>query len=178
MSLKTWHMIGLFLTLILGPLLHFTYSWSGQQHFVALFSPVNESVWEHQKLLAMPFFLFTVIEYAVYGKFLPNFFAVKLVALLLGIFTIAGLFYSYSGILGTNYLPLDIGTFFAGVIVAYLFSLYSFRKGFFLKGTFPTLAGPLFLLLLVIFFLFTFYPPKLGLFYDSVSGTYGIKRSV
>jgi hypothetical protein len=41
-----------------GVFLHFTFELSGKNYFVALFSPVNESIWEHLKLLFFPF-LFT-----------------------------------------------------------------------------------------------------------------------
>ena len=36
---------------ILGVLLHFTYEWSDDNRIVGLFSAVNESTWEHLKLL-------------------------------------------------------------------------------------------------------------------------------
>ena len=36
---------------LLGTLLHFTYRWSGRNPLIA---PVNESVWEHMKLLFFP----------------------------------------------------------------------------------------------------------------------------
>jgi Family of unknown function (DUF6512) len=36
---------------IAGTLQHFVYGWSGQNALVGLVSPVNESVWEHTKLL-------------------------------------------------------------------------------------------------------------------------------
>ena len=42
---------GIIFTLATGTLLHFTYEWSGENPFVALYSPVSESVWEHLKLL-------------------------------------------------------------------------------------------------------------------------------
>ena len=40
----------------LGTLNHFLYFLSGQSPIVALFCPVNESVWEHLKLLYFPFY--------------------------------------------------------------------------------------------------------------------------
>jgi hypothetical protein len=39
---------------IAGTLLHFVYGWSGQNALAGLVSPVNESVWEHTKLLVVP----------------------------------------------------------------------------------------------------------------------------
>lgn len=43
---------------LLGTLLHFTYRWSGRNPLIGLIAPVNESVWEHMKLLFFPMLLF------------------------------------------------------------------------------------------------------------------------
>ena len=59
--------------MILGTLLHFTYEWSGNNTFVAAFSAVNESTWEHLKLLFYPMFLTTIIGYFYLGKTSPQF---------------------------------------------------------------------------------------------------------
>ena len=59
---------GILFTLIIGTLLHFTYEWSGENPFVALYSPVNESVWEHLKLLFFPVLLYTFFEIIVLYK--------------------------------------------------------------------------------------------------------------
>ena len=47
----------------LGTLNHFLYFLSGQSPIVALFCPVNESVWEHLKLLYFPFLFVSIWEY-------------------------------------------------------------------------------------------------------------------
>ena len=36
-------------TLMIGTLSHFFYQWSGENFFVGLLSPVNETIWEHLK---------------------------------------------------------------------------------------------------------------------------------
>lgn len=48
---------------ILGVLLHFTYEWSNDNPAVGLFSAVNESTWEHLKLIFFPMLLLTMIEF-------------------------------------------------------------------------------------------------------------------
>ena len=62
---RTWEIIGLFWTLAAGNLLHFVYDWTGSSVAAALFSAVNESTWEHMKLLAVPWILFSLVEYIV-----------------------------------------------------------------------------------------------------------------
>ena len=49
-------------TVLLGSLLHFVYGWSGSNVFAAGFSAVNESTWEHMKLLFFPVFLLTLLQ--------------------------------------------------------------------------------------------------------------------
>ena len=60
-SLKRLSVIGVFFVLLAGTLAHFLYDLSGENAFVGLFVPVNESVWEHMKLLFVPLFLFTIV---------------------------------------------------------------------------------------------------------------------
>lgn len=57
---RTWEIIGLLWTLAAGNLLHFVYDWTGKSVAAALFSAVNESTWEHMKLLAVPWILFSL----------------------------------------------------------------------------------------------------------------------
>ena len=38
----------------LGTLLHFVYDWSWQNQIIGAFSAVNESTWEHLKLIFFP----------------------------------------------------------------------------------------------------------------------------
>ena len=59
-------------------------------------------------------------------------------------------------------------------MAAYSASLYGFRHGFYLNGVYPALAGPLLLVILLLFFLFTFYPPKIPLFRDVATGRFGV----
>lgn len=50
-KIKKYQIISSIFVCILGTLLHFTYKVFGENSFVASFSAVNESVWEHLKLL-------------------------------------------------------------------------------------------------------------------------------
>ena len=46
-----YEFISTIIIIILGVLLHFAYEWSGNNNIVGLVTPVNESVWEHMKIL-------------------------------------------------------------------------------------------------------------------------------
>lgn len=84
MKIRSWEILGVFFTIIVGTLLHFTYDWTGQSALVGLFSAVNESTWEHLKLLFVPFFIWTIIEYFAFGEHKKTFSQQRPYQLLLG----------------------------------------------------------------------------------------------
>lgn len=176
MKLKKYHIIGFIFTVILGSLLHFTYEFFNENIIVGYFSAVNESTWEHLKLLITPVIIFSIFEYFVYGKNLENFILTKAMSILIGMFTIIASFYTYTGILGSNYLILDIGTFILGTIVAYYFSYKVLQSNLF-YGEKSNYIG-IFIIFLLIFSMiyFTTNPPKINLFLDPVTNSYGIKK--
>lgn len=61
MNLKKWQIIVIIFCLILGTFLHFTYELSNFNPVIGLFSAVNESVWEHLKLLVFPMTLMSIV---------------------------------------------------------------------------------------------------------------------
>ena len=95
-------------TMILGTLNHFLYDWSGKNPVIALFTPVNESVWEHMKLLFFPFLLLSLIEYIIRRPDSSRFFGSRLFAVWCGMFSIIVLFYGYSGAIGKSFVLIDI----------------------------------------------------------------------
>lgn len=168
------HIIGFIFTFIIGSLLHFTYKFFDQNIIIGYFSPVNESTWEHLKLLITPVIIFSLFEYFMYGKDLDNFIIVKALSILLGMFTIVASFYTYTGILGNNYLLLDIATFILGVFVTYYFSYRMLQTNFLYKENSNYIG--IFIIFLIVFFMmyFTINPPKINLFLDPITNTYGI----
>lgn len=127
---KTYQILFPILTIILGTILHFTYQLSNENLIVGFFSPINESTWEHLKMLISPMILFSIIEYFLYGKNIQNFFSVRALSILIGMFLITSLFYTYTGIFGNNYLIVDILIFVLSVIISYYFSYKFFNKNF------------------------------------------------
>lgn len=59
-TLRRYTVIGILFVMLTGTLAHFLYDWSGKHAVVGLFSPVNESVWEHMKLLFFPMLLYSL----------------------------------------------------------------------------------------------------------------------
>jgi len=118
--------------------------------------------------------IFSLFEYFMYGKDLDNFIIVKALSILLGMFTIVASFYTYTGILGNNYLLLDIATFILGVFVTYYFSYRMLQTNFLYKENSNYIG--IFIIFLIVFFMmyFTINPPKINLFLDPITNTYGI----
>jgi hypothetical protein len=171
LSLKSIETIGTFFVFILGSFLHFTYELSGNNQFVALFSAVNESVWEHTKLLLLPILIFGIVEY-YYRKDLHGVLTAKLFDLLTAIAFIIVLFYTYTGAFGIESLVIDIALFFgAAALGKYVsFIILTSRKPL----NFSALAAGLAILFLIAFYIAaTFNPPRIPLFEDKTTQTYG-----
>lgn len=154
--------IGFFAVCLAGVLLHFTYGWTNQNYIVGLFSPVNESIWEHMKLIYFPMLIFFMIEYVFLYRSMPRLFRADIIGILTGTLLIPVIFYTSLGILGAHYLALDILIF----IICAAVGFYARGRSLLLPGrkkyTFfyflCTLA------LGVCFLIFTYYPPSISLF--------------
>lgn len=170
-SIRVFQIISAILVAILGTLLHFTYEWSNNNVFVGLFSAVNESTFEHLKLLFFPMLITIIIGYFYIGKDIPNFICAKTIAILSAISSTIILFYTYTGILGYNLATLNIILFYISVIVgefvAYKIMLSNFTCN-------KKIAILILVVLMFLFIFFTFNPPKIGLFLDPITKTYGI----
>ncbi|MBO5938752.1 MAG: hypothetical protein J6Q82_04545 [Clostridia bacterium] len=171
-SIGLWNLIGFAVTSLSGTLLHFLYEWTGKAVFVAPFSGVNESTWEHMKLLFFPMFIFAIIQ-SFFFKDREEFWCVKLKGTLLGLVLIPVLFYTYNGVIGSSPDWINIAIFFISAAIAYIYETRQFNN----KTTFckkPTLAITVLCVIAVLFVIFTFATPEIGIFKDPMTGTYGI----
>lgn len=161
-TLKRFCIIGAGITIILGVLFHFVYDWTGGNFLVGLFVPVNESTWEHMKLIYFPMLLVTLVV----GKFLEEKYPCIYDAMFLGTFAglalIPILFYTYSGILGFNVDWLNIAVYVISVLFAYLV-VYLVASSCEKKRN-SKLIRLVYYTFLLAFMVFTVYPPQLGLF--------------
>ena len=172
-----WQMSGFIFTSALGTFLHFLFDLTGGSVAAALVSAVNESIWEHMKLLFYPMLLFDVIEYRFWGKDAPNFWCVKLKGALLGLALIPTLFYTYSGILGMTADWFNIAIFFIAAAAAYYLETRLFLQQ---KPCRPgnRISIGVFILIALTFTVFTFLTPQIPFFRDPLTGTYGLPRGI
>ena len=169
--IKKYQIISIVFTFILGTLLHFAFNLSGQNIIIALFSSINESVWEHLKLVFFPMVITTIIGAFYFNKNVPNFLCSKTIGLLTSMcFTII-FFYTYTGVLGNNIAFIDISSFF----IATLLGEYVGYKLIMSKFNCNNKVSIIVLLALFISFLvFTYFTPNIGIFKDPITGQYGI----
>ena len=149
------------ITITVGILAHSIYEFSGKNPITALIAPVNESVWEHLKILFFPFLLASLTEYYMQRPASAAFFSSHLIGVWTGMLSIIFLFYGYSGIFGRSFVPVDIFLFFIGVITAYYISFKCARKFNKLE---PLTVFLLWIFTILLFFIFTCFPPELPLF--------------
>ena len=166
MTLKTFLSRFLFIS-VLGVLLHFTYEWSGDNPIVALFSAVNESTWEHLKLLFFPMLLLTIIELLFTEKRqLPsNYLFARTIGILSGMAFIVIAFYTLTGVFAKLPDAVNIALYFLGVFLALCIENKINRGNSQNHSAFDAI---ILLTLTIAFFVFTKYPPSIGLFANPV----------
>lgn len=153
---------GILFVSVTGTLAHFVYDWSGQNSLLGFFVPINESIWEHIKLLFFPMLLFTA--YAAYrrDKQYPGLSTALMWGILSGCLLIPTLYYTYTGAFGFHSSVIDIGIFFVSVLATFFVAHYLQKKHSSRLKSF--LPGLLILLLWGACIAFTLVPPPLPLF--------------
>jgi len=176
-KLLTWEIGGFFFIGLIGAALHFTFEMSNFSSMeVAYFSAVNESTWEHLKMVFFPGFLFALIQYTYVRDVVNNYIIAKVVGLFLMPLVIAVGWYIYAPILGRSYFPADLFLFYLAVFVGQVVS-YKLLSRPPLEKKYTQAAIVFFLVMFVAFSTFTFYPPNMFLFEHldlKDTGLYGI----
>ena len=174
-AIPYWQMVGFVFTAVVGTFLHFLFDWTGGNVVIALFSAVNESIWEHLKLLFYPMAFFAFIEYFFWGKNVKSFWCIKLIGILAGLVLIPVVYYTYTGILGVKADWFNITLFFLAAGVVYWAETKLFQRGYICRiGS--KFAFVLICLIAVTFTVLTFIPPYIPLFEDPLTGTYGFQK--
>ena len=165
-----WELGGFLFTGALGTLLHFVYEWSGQSALAAWFSAVNESTWEHMKLLFVPLFLFTLVQLCFMGRTESNLLAVRSVSALTGLALIPVLYYTYTGALGLHLLWADIVIFFLADLVLFWLDYRLLSRGRCFAGWQQLLGAAALWALAFCFVWCTFRPPALPMWQSPETG--------
>jgi len=154
---------------------HFAYDLWNHKIFSILF-PVNESVWEHMKLLFTSYILFGIIEFPMmkhfhihttYERFTLSFCAIILIPIFLLLYLpVVSLF--------SENLIVTLCLMFIAITITKKIQFYFLNH---LKTNPKKLnnIGVLLILLgYILFGILTYFPPKTPLFFDTMHEIYGI----
>jgi hypothetical protein len=176
-KLLMWEVGGFFFIGLVGAALHFTFEMSNYSSMVvAYFSAVNESTWEHLKMVFFPGLVFALVQYTYVRDVVNNYIIAKVAGLLIMPMVITVGWYIYAPILGRSYYPADLFLFYLAVFLGQVASYKLLTRPQFEKK-YIWIAIVVFLILLAAFSMFTFFPPEIFLFEHldlKNTGLYGI----
>lgn len=172
--MKRIKFIGVIVIFLLTILYHFLYNWLPNPVF-SVFFPVNESIWEHMKLLYSGIFTWGVIEYFILRKkgiSYRNFFSTLFLEMVTSIMIYLIMYLPLYNVFGEN-MVISIGLLIVVIILEEIFSYYLFSYS--KENRILNRVSILFIVLgFVVFLCFTYDPPRNYIFYDIVSNKYGI----
>lgn len=168
-KLERIQIIAVIFSLIIGTLLHFLFEWTGENAFIASFSAVNESVWEHLKLVFFPMLIAAIIEYFYTKNITNNYIEAKTIGIFSSIAFIVIFFFTYTGILGTNFLFIDILTFIFSILLGEWAAYKLMKRESESTKTTKILSVIIIMMLFFSFVICTYIPPEVNLFKDPTS---------
>jgi hypothetical protein len=176
-KLLLWEIGSFFFIGLVGASLHFTYELSNfSSNVVAYFSAVNESTWEHLKMVFFPGLVYALIQYTYVRENVNNYLIAKTVSLFLMPLVIMVGWYIYAPAVGRSVFRVDLALFYIAVFVGQYVS-YKLLTRPPLENKYNSYAIVTLVVMFVAFSAFTFFPPRLFLFEHldlKNTGLYGI----
>lgn len=167
---RIYHIVGIFVICIASFPLHFSYEWSGASAIIGIFTPINESIWEHLKLVFWPLLLWWGVGFLVYRESkhlnLTKWLTAMMVSVVLSMLIIVGWYYTWTSGLEIESSIIDIGSLFLAVPIAQLIAIHVYRV---IEPKLVYLILSLFFLLILagMFINFTFNTPNFPIFIPS-----------
>lgn len=171
-KIKIISTIGIFLLCFL---FHFIYTWFSSS-ITAIFFPVNESIWEHMKLLFSAVIFYGIIDYIILQKFkikYNNFFTALFISAITIIPIYLTLFLPIYYKIGENMI-ITIGLMLLAIIISQVISYYILKSKKF--EMFNIISLILIIISYIIFAYLTYNPIKSELFFDTKEEKYGINN--
>lgn len=164
--------IGTFFIIIIGTISHFLYDWFNHNKIIGYFTAVNESTWEHLKLVIAPSFIWLIIECHFYYNN-PNLFFARFISLMIMIIIIPIIFYSYTYFTKKPILFIDISSFIISIIIGQI--IFSKIINITVSTILTNHIGIIGLILIfLIYITSTYVPIKIFLHKDPITNKYGI----
>jgi len=174
MNIKKVTIISVFAIFALSFLSHFMYEWF-PNIFTSIFFPVNESIWEHNKMIFTTMMIWGLIEYFIisnHGK--KNFPTALLVSTLVTILTNTLIFTPIYYLMDKqDNIILTMVIYIISIIIGQIVSYKILKSDNTYKNlnTISLISIPI---IFTIFGLLTYYPIKAGIFYDYPNNKYGL----
>lgn len=178
MNLKKFKIISIFGIFTLTVLFHFAYNFYPNFLFATIF-PVNESIWEHMKLLYFGILFYQLIEYFLLSKNkikYNNKFSNLFITTYSSVFLYLIIYLPIYNVIGENMI-VSILLLIIIIIVESIISYYILKSKQFNKSL-EIFSILLLIIGYIVFIYLTFNPPTNYLFYDIVNKTYGIVRKL
>lgn len=172
---QKWILKGIIGLFILAIGFHFIYDLTGQNMVAGIFSPVNESVFEHCKVILWPTIGWWTIYYFVkrhtYRIDSAKWFTSQFIAIVIAILVIPLAYYFYTGAFGIENMAIDILIVFLATLIGQYVGYRNYKYG---KGINAMIALVLIAVVIVLFIWLTFNPVHIPLFQDPTTGGYGL----
>lgn len=109
-TIKKYFTITPFIMFVLACGLHFLYDFTGELPLIGLISPINESIFEHTKLIFIPLLIIYSFYYFRNKEKLDTnrYFFSMLISIILGILLVPMIFYFYTEGFGVESMIFDI----------------------------------------------------------------------
>lgn len=158
-----FEILGFLFASSLGTLMHFAFEWSKSNAIVGLFCPINESVFEHLKLLFFPYLIWTFIEVAKLSQDKFNIYTAKLIGTTSAMLATLSVFYICLGMFGRHFEAISILSYYIGMLIGFLISykIITFSKG---KGLINGISFGMLIIIAIIFIFFTLFPANIPFF--------------
>ena len=175
MNLKKWKIISTFGIFLTSSLLHFIYTWF-PNFFTSLFFPVNESIWEHNKIIIGAFLIWAIIE-KIYFKKSKNTLYAGLISGLACCFIVMLIFTPvFYLILKTNdNIIVTFIIFFIAISISEVINYFLLKQVANPKLEKIAIIG--FIIVIALNAYLTYNPLDLGIFYDYGKKVYGLGNS-
>ena len=173
MNLKVLKFIDVFIIFGLCFITHFIYEWFSNTLF-SIFFPVNESIWEHLKMLYSAIIICGFFDWLIlkifrikFNNFFISLFLTSFISILLFLILYVPLFYIFG-----NSLFLNITVLIVVIIVSQFISYFIYISKNYGYLNYISLIGIVFVY--IIFGILTYYPFFNDVFYDFSKDKYGI----
>ncbi len=149
---------------LLGVLGHFLYEWTNDNTIVGLFFPVNESIWEHLKLIFFPSLIYFLYEYFSTKTKPQNYAPATIKGIFYGMLSVVASYYTITGVVGKNIDFINIFIYFAAVVITVRIRNKIINDGTDFSKNKRLFLGGLFVITALLFMLWSFNPPSLNIF--------------